>query len=73
MFRLLFIGPSLQDENHHFLSEESEILSKLMSDHETLGLLFSGRSLPSSPAGSSILINGYLYKAPYEFNEHLFE
>ena len=49
-----------QNDNHHFLSEESEILSKLMSDHETLGLLFSGRSLPSSPAGSSNLINDYL-------------
>ena len=31
-----------------------------MSDHETLGLLFSGGSLPSSPAGSSNLINDYL-------------
>merc|ERR1712109_149424 len=45
-------------ENYNI--DEAEILSKLMSDHETLGLLFSGRSLPSNPAGSSSLINNYL-------------
>ena len=45
-------------ENYN--NDEAEILSKLMSDHETLGLLFSGRSLPSNPAGSSSLINNYL-------------
>merc|ERR1712228_1051836 len=45
---------------HGNYSQQTEILFKLMTDHEALGLLFSGRSLPVNPAGSSNLINNYL-------------
>ena len=54
------VGPEIQRSFQDNNSQQTEILSKLMSDHETMGLLFSGRSLPTNPAGSSNLINNYL-------------
>lgn len=48
---------SLNSEARSF---ESDMLSKLMSDHQALSLLFQGRSMTSDPAGTSDQINNYL-------------